>query len=147
MNKPLAIAYKPFRAMNVNTSKEKKFYTQGQRFVARVLFIVWLLASGSPDSILATPKHQMKPANTNSPQGPALASALPTPLPGGILQLPPDSPGSLWGNSVAISPAIDAALQRQPAASLRARTIDKLVARFWSPRTQVAPTTKAGRGL
>ena len=149
MNKPSAIAGKSFRAMKANTSKERSFYTQGQRFAARVLLTFWLLASSSPEGVLATPKRQpaMVSATTASSQGLSLTSASPTPPPGSILQLPPDSPGSLWGNSVAISPAIDAALQRQPAASLRARTIDKLVARFWSPRTQVAPTTKAGRGL
>ena len=85
MNKPLAIADKPFRAMNVNTSKEKSFYTQGQQFAARVFCIVWLLASGSPEGILATP---------TSPGDPSLASAPPTP--GGILPsqstgLPPDA--------------------------------------------------------
>ena len=111
----MAIAYKPFIAMNVNTSKGKDFYTQGQRFAARVLFIVWLLASSSPESILATPKRQpaMTPTPTTSPQGPSLASTPPTPLPGGILQLPPDSPGSFWGDSVASSPSIDAALQQR----------------------------------
>ena len=125
----MAIAYKPFIAMNVNTSKGKDFYTQGQRFAARVLFIVWLLASSSPESILATPKRQpaMTPTPTTSPQGPSLAStppysasvfhlciAPPHPsAPGGILQLPPDSPGSFWGDSVASSPAIDAALQQR----------------------------------
>ena len=112
MNKPLAIVDKPFRAMKVNTSKERSFYTQGQQFAARVLFIVWLLASGSPESILATPKRQpaMTPAPTTSPQGPSLASVLPTPPSGGTLQL---SPGSFWGSSVASSPAIDAALQQR----------------------------------
>ena len=59
MNKPLAIAYKPFRAMNMkaNTSKERNFYTQGQRFAARILFILWLLASSSPEGILAVPQR------------------------------------------------------------------------------------------
>ena len=115
MNKPLAIAYKPFRAMNVNTSKEKSFYTQGQQFAARVLFIVWLLASGSPESALAAPKHQsaMVPATTTSPGDPSLASTPPTLPPGGILQLPPDSPGSFWDGSVASGSVIDAALQQR----------------------------------
>ena len=113
MNKPLAIAYKPFRAMKANTSKERSYYTQGQRFAARILFILWLLASGSPEGILAAPKGQMKPAATHSPQGPALASALPTLPPGGILQLPPDSPGSFWGDSGGSTPSIDAALQER----------------------------------
>ena len=144
ISKPLAIAYKPFRSMEKNTSKERSFYTQGHQFVARVLFIVWLLASVSPEGTLATPKRQMVPATTTSPQGSSLVSTPPTPPPGGILQLPPDSPGSLWGNSVASSPAIDAALQRQPAASLCARTIGKLTSRFWSPRTQEALRTPAG---
>ena len=164
MNKPLAIAYKPFKAMNMkaNTSKERSFYTQGQRFAARILFILWLLASGSPEGALATPKRQptMTPALTTSPQGSSLASTPPTPYsasvfhlciapphpsaPGGILQLPPDSPGAFWGDSVASSPSIDAALQRQRPSSLLPRTIDKLVGRFWSHRPQEAPRTPAG---
>ena len=113
MNKPLAIADKPFRAMKANTNNERNFYTQGQRFAARVLLIVWLLASGSPDSILATPKRQMMPATTASPQGPSLASTSPTPPPGGAFQLPPDSLGSFWGDSGGSSPSIDAALQER----------------------------------
>ena len=130
--------------MKTNTSKEKSFYTQGQQFVARVLCIVWLLASGSPEGALAVPKHQMKPVIMTSPGDPSLASAPPNPLPGGILQLPSDSPGSLWGNSVAISPAIDAALQRQRPSSLFPRMIDKLTSRLWGPRPQEAPRTQAG---
>ena len=130
--------------MNVNTSKGRNFYTQGQRFAARVLFIVWLLVSGSPESALATPKRQsaMTPATTTSPGDPSLASTPPTPPPGGALELPPDSPGAFWGGSIASSPSIDAALQR--AHGLRARTIDKLVGRFWGPRPQTAPGTLAG---
>ena len=54
MNKPLAIAEKPFRAMKVNPSKERSFYTQGQQFAARVLFIVGLLGSGL-GNVLAAP--------------------------------------------------------------------------------------------
>ena len=144
INKPLAIAYKPFRIMKVNTSKKVSFYTQGQQFVARVLFIVWLLASVSPEGTLATPKRQpaMVPATTTSPGDPSLASAPPTPPPGGILQLPPDSPGSFWSSSVASSPAIDAALQR--AQGIPARTIDKLTSRVWRPRPQEALRTPAG---
>ena len=113
MNKPLAIAYKPFRAMNMkaNTSKERSFYTQGQQFVARVLCIVWLLASSSPEGALAIPKRQMVPATTTSPGDPALASV--PPLPGGILELPPDSPGVFWGDNADSSPSIDAALQER----------------------------------
>ena len=82
--------------MNVNTSKEKSYYTQGQRFAARILFILWLLASGSPEGTLAVPKRQsaMTPATTTSPGDPSLASAPPTPLPRDALELPPDSPGS-----------------------------------------------------
>ena len=97
--------------MKVNTSKEKKFYTQGQRFVARVLLAFWLLASFSPEGALATPKRQMVPATTTSPGDPSLASTSSTPLPGGAFQLPPDSPGSFWGDSVTSSPSIEAALQ------------------------------------
>ena len=85
--------------MKTNTSKERNFYTQGQRFVARVLCIVWLLASGSPEGVLATPKHQ--PATTTSPGDPPLAST------------PTLPPGSLWGGSVASSPALERALQQR----------------------------------
>ena len=69
--------------MKANTSKSISFYTQGKQFTARALFIVWLLASGSPESALATPKRQMVPATPTSPGDPSLASAPPTP--GGIL--------------------------------------------------------------
>ena len=112
INKPLAIAYKPFKSMKMNTSKERSFYTQGQQFAARVLFILWLLASSSPEGVLATPKRQsaMVPATTTSPQGLSLASTPPTPPPGGILQLPP---GSFWGGSVASTPALERALQQR----------------------------------
>ena len=68
ISKPSAIADQTFRAMKVNTIKERNFYTQGQQFVARVLCIVWLLASVSPEGALATPKRQMVPATTTSPQ-------------------------------------------------------------------------------
>ena len=143
MNKPLAIAYKPFRAMNMkaNTSKERNFYTQGQRFAARILFILWLLASVNPESVLAIPKRQ--PATT-SPGDPSLASTPPTPLPGGAFQLPPDAPGSFWGGSVGSSPSTDAGLQRQRPSSLLPRTLDKLTSRVWGPRPQATPRTPAG---
>ena len=70
--------------MKANTSKERSFYTQSQRFTARVLFILWLLASGSPEGALATPKREssMVPATTTSPQGSSLASTPPMPSPG-----------------------------------------------------------------
>ena len=125
--------------MNINPSKEKSFYTQGQQFAARVLFIVWLLVSGSPESALAAPKRQsaMTPATTTSPGGPSLNSTPPTPSPGGTLQLPSASPGSLLGDSA----AIDAAPQRQPAANLLPRTIDKLASQLASLRPQEAPRT------
>ena len=59
INKPLAIANKPFRAMNVNPSKERSFYTQGQRIAARILLTAWLLASCSPGGpSLARPGDQ-----------------------------------------------------------------------------------------
>ena len=97
--------------MKANTSKERNFYTQGHQFVARVLFIVWLLASVSPEGTLAAPKRQMVPATTISPGDPSLASV--PPLPGGILQLPPDAPGAFWGDSIGSSPSIDATLQER----------------------------------
>ena len=132
--------------MKANTSKARSFYTQGQQFAARVLFIVWLLASGSSESALAAPKRQsaMVPAVTISPQGPSLASAPPTPLPRGILQLPPDSPGSFWGSSVASTPAINAALQRQRPSRIRIRGIEKPTSRVVKPRRQAAPRISAG---
>ena len=99
--------------MKSNTNKERSFYTQGQRFAARGLFILWLLASVSPESALAVPKRQMVSATTTSPGEPALASAPPTPLPGGALELPPDSPGAFWGGSVASTPAIERAFQQR----------------------------------
>ena len=56
--------------MKTNTSKERNFYTQGQRFAARILFILWLLASVSPEGALATPTPQaaMVPATRTSPR-------------------------------------------------------------------------------
>ena len=123
--------------MKTNTSKEKKFYTQGQRFAARILFILWLLASVNPESVLAIPKRQ--PATT-SPGDPSPAST--APLPGGALELPPDSPGAFWGDSIGSSPSTDAGLQS--AHGLRARTLDKLVASFWSPRPQATPRPLGG---
>ena len=109
----MAIAVKPFSFMRANTSNEKSFYTQGQQRIARILLAAWLLASGSPEGALATPKRQMVPATTTSPGDPSLASAPPTLPPGGAFQLPPDFPGAFWGGSVATSPSIDAALQQR----------------------------------
>ena len=140
VNKPSAIADKPFRAMNVNPSKERSFYTQGQQFAARILFIVWLLASISPEGILATPKRQMVPSTTISPGDPSIVSTPSTPLPED--QLTPDSPGAFWGDNAASSPSMDAALQS--ASSLRARTLDKLAGRLWRPRTQETLRNPAG---
>ena len=67
MDQPLSIADKPFSTMNVNTNKKVSFYTQGQRFVAKVLLTVWLLASGSPEGVLADPNRRfgMVPATKN----------------------------------------------------------------------------------
>ena len=115
MNKPLAIAKKPFRAMKVNNSKEKSFYTQGQQFAARGLFILWLLSSSSPEGALAAPERQpaMTLAITTSPQGPSSASKPSTPTPGGALQLLPDSPGFFGGGSIASSPALERAIQQR----------------------------------
>ena len=101
VNKPLTIVDKPFRAMNVNPSKEKKIYTQGQQFAAKVLLAVWLLASVIPANTLAIPKRQdaITPATTISLQGSPLVSTPPKPLPRGTLQLPSDSPGSFGDSS------------------------------------------------
>ena len=102
--------------MTLRTIKHlKTSYSQCQQGIARILLAAWLFASGSPESALAVPERQsaMVPVTSASPQGPPLASALPTPPPGGILQLPPDSPGSFWGDNVASSPSIDAALQQR----------------------------------
>ena len=80
--------------------KQTNFYTQGQQRAARILFTVWFLASCSPNVTLAAPggEKAIVPATTTSPSDLALASAPPTPPPGGILQLPPDSPGSFCEN-------------------------------------------------
>ena len=125
--------------MEIRTVKHPKTsYSQCQQSAARVLLIVWLLASCSPEVTLATPERQgvMVPATTTSPDTPSLASALPTPPPGGHLavapdslgslwssstlptlppggQLPPDSPRSLWSSGVASSPAIERVLQQR----------------------------------
>ena len=100
MNKPSAIAGNPFITMRMNTIKERSYYTQGQRFAARILFIVWLLASLSTDSTLAAPDGQ--PAMTP-----------PMPLPGGALQLPLEAPGAFWGGIGGSSPAVESALQQR----------------------------------
>ncbi|MEM7383295.1 MAG: hypothetical protein AAF400_03210, partial [Bacteroidota bacterium] len=132
--------------MNTRNMKQTNCYSQGQRRLARILFAVWLLTSYSPDSTFAAPEpaKSLVPAATASPSTLPLASTPPTPQPGSILQLPPASPASRWGSSVASSPAIDTAPQRQPAASLHARTIGKLVGHFSGPRTQINLRTQAG---
>ena len=48
--------------MKDSTSKEKKFYTQGQQLAARVLLIAGLLASYSPRNVLAAPDSQLSMA-------------------------------------------------------------------------------------
>ena len=53
--------------MQANTSNKISHYTQGRQFAARVLLTVWLLASGSPEGVLAGPQGQ--PAIKPSPQG------------------------------------------------------------------------------
>ena len=123
--------------MNIRDIQRTNYCIQGQQFAARVLLTVWLLASGSPEGALATPKRQpaMVPAATTSPGDPSLASTPPTP--GG--QLAPDS---LWGDSIASIPATDAAPQR--AHGLRAKTIGNLFNRLLRPRPQAAPRTLAG---
>ncbi|MEM7382815.1 MAG: tetratricopeptide repeat protein [Bacteroidota bacterium] len=106
-----------FENKNVITTrimKRPSFYTQGQRSTARILLTVWLLAVwGSPDATLAAPDCEgaSMPATTTSPGYPTLASDSPTPSPGGILQLPPDSPGSLWSSGVASRPSMERVLQ------------------------------------
>ena len=98
--------------MTVRTTKyPKTSYSQGQQGMARILLAVWLLASGSPDSALAVPDRgkAIVPVATTSLSDLDLASTPPTPPPGGILSLPPDSPYALWGSRVASSLAIDAA--------------------------------------
>ena len=144
MNKPLRVADKPFKIMKANTNKKRNFYTQGQQRLARILLAAWLLAIGSPESTLATPKRQMVPATTTSAGDPSLASTPPTPPPGGALELPPDSSGSFWGSSIASTPSIDTAPQRQRPPNLLSRTRDRLASRLWSPRPQEAPRTPAG---
>ena len=103
MNKPLAIAYKPFRTMKANTSKARSFYTQSQQVAARVLFIVWLLASSSLEGVLAAPERQMTPATTTSPGDPSPTSA--PPMPGGQLSSEPDKAGSSSQQHSAMDPS------------------------------------------
>ena len=67
INKPSAIAERPFSTIKVNTSKEKSFYTQGQQFVARVLCIVWLLPNLAPKFLFRVQIGLTYPA---SPCGP-----------------------------------------------------------------------------
>ena len=97
-----------------NIKHPETSYGQGQRFAARVLLAVWLLASGSPESTPATPDRRkaIVPVASASPGDPSLASTPPTPTPGGAFQLPLDSLGSFWGGSVASSPAMGRALQQ-----------------------------------
>ena len=76
MNKPSAMADQPFRAMKVNSSKERSFYTQRQRFAARVLFTAWLLVIGSPDSTLATSPQGRAPHQSPSDACRAVSNAL-----------------------------------------------------------------------
>ena len=125
--------------MNIRDMQQTNYYIQCQQFAARVLLTIWLLAIGSPEGALATPKRQpaMVPAATTSPGDPSLASTPPTP--GGQL-----APGSLWGDSIASIPATDAALQGQPASNLLPITRDQLPSQLASPRPQAAPRTLAG---
>ena len=125
--------------MNIRDMQRTNYCTQCQQFAARVLLTVWLLASGSPEGGLATPKRQpaMVPAATTSPGDPSLGSTPPTP--GGQL-----APGSLWGDSVSSIPATDAAPQRQPASHLLPITLDQLPSQLARPRPQAAPRTLAG---
>ena len=118
------------------------FYTQRQRRAARILLAVWLLASCSPNRMLAAPKRgaAIVPAAPTNPSALSLASAPPTPPPGGILQFPPNSPYSFWGGS----PAIDTTSQRQLAASLLPKTTDKLASQLSRSRPQAALQLQAG---
>ena len=97
-----------------NIKHPETSYGQGQRFAARALLAVWLLASGSPESTPATPDRRkaIVPVASASPGDPSLASTPPTPTPGGAFQLPLDSLGSFWGGSVASSPAMGRAVQQ-----------------------------------
>ena len=85
--------------MNINTSKKINFYTQGQRFAARMLCIVWLLVNGSPENALAG--------------GPAMAILSPTTMHSPRLlvvsSIPP--PVSLIGDEAASSTAAPTTLQ------------------------------------
>ena len=125
--------------MNIRDTQRTNYCTQCQQFAARVLLTVWLLAIGSLEGALATPKRQpaMVPAATTSPGDPSLGSTPPTP--GGQL-----APGSLWGDSVSSIPATDAAPQRQPASHLLPITLDQLPSQLARPRPQAVPRTLAG---
>ena len=126
--------------------RQLSLYTKGQKNAASILLTIWLLINCNPNATLAAPRSEkaIVPAATTSPSDLALASALPTPQPGGILQLPPDSPYPLWGSRVASSPAIDAAPQSQRTSSLLSRTMGKLASRFSRPRPCQALSLQAG---
>ena len=65
MNQPSAVAEKPLSTINVNTNTRINFYTQGQQLAARVVLILWLLASISPEGVLAV-VHGTETAKTST---------------------------------------------------------------------------------
>ncbi|MEM7383138.1 MAG: ankyrin repeat domain-containing protein [Bacteroidota bacterium] len=82
--------------MNTRDTKLFNCYTQGQRSAARVLFIVWLLTSCSPDTTLAAPE------GTAGAMVSATATSSPDQSAPGALALPPAS-----------GPAMEHALQQR----------------------------------
>ncbi|MEM7382858.1 MAG: colicin E3/pyocin S6 family cytotoxin [Bacteroidota bacterium] len=81
--------------MNTRNVKLTNCYTQGQRSAARILFIVWLLTSYSPDITLAAPEGGRAMASATA------TSSLDRSAPG-ALTLPP-----------AIGPALESTLQQR----------------------------------
>ena len=129
--------------MTLSTIKHPKIsYSQGQRNVAkaRILFIVWLLASTSPEGALAAPKRQTTTLSTLG--DPLLFNSEVTswarchyaPDPPD----PPDSPHSPRLCRSANTSSIGAALQRL------SRPIRTLMSCFGRPRLQEIPDTPSG---
>ena len=124
------MAEQSFSIININTNKKISFYTQGQQLAARVLFILWLLASSSPEGVFAVPQSrtaiEQLPTSTHGeqdlPGSPAsvLSSNVASTSPK-VEQLPtstygeqgfPDSPASVSSSKVAsTSPETDQALK------------------------------------
>ena len=77
--------------------KRTNFYSQGQRRAARVLFIVWLLASCSLDVTLAVPRSEKAIVLASSPTPSDLPLASPPTAAWGHLAVAPRLPMLILG--------------------------------------------------